>query len=265
LPELEPRQPDVTEELSGSGETTTRQFFDPGLLKAYSRFNARAGLAALEAGEGLGAVYRARLQTLAGETAAAAAAPTQLDEAALPGLLFGNFPTLADVAPEGQGLIAQFLKDAGPLPTGESDGSDTRKVVQLAQSYRDAANKVVKELATGEGATAVAGLKLVERDISLAVMARARLYREQGRLAEALFLFEHVLDKDNVQVNYLNDPILFLELTRTYVMIGRHREALNYLAKLTQARPELWSIQEAIGNLSVLGTVDQAGRTGQQD
>jgi tetratricopeptide (TPR) repeat protein len=137
--------------------------------------------------------------------------------------------------------------------------------VEVADAFQDAARKVVSAAPDEEGRNTVLGLKIPNGDINFAVRERASVYWSRGRLLETLFLMEHAFDKESGKISYLNDPALVLDIARVYCGLKRYREAMNYFYRLVEARPELWLIQESLGNLSVLGTVDQVGRTGQQN
>lgn len=267
---LDPKAPDVEETVVLEEGSTARKYTDPLVLKALASVHARQSLQLLE-----GLPGSVPLKALAGQiigqqvNVAATEIPAALTDELLPAYLFGRYPTPADlggaVGVGTGGLIKAYADALGPLPTAPTDGRDTRLAVVTAQGFLDAGKKLVAESKDEEGRNTVGGLKILENDAFLAVRARAETYRENGRLQESLFLLEHVLDKENSKLNFQNDPLLYLSITRVYCLLGRYREALNYSYRLVEARPELWFIQESLGNLSVLDTVDHAGRTGGQD
>lgn len=271
LKSIDVKAPDTEETVALEDGSASRKFTDPVVLQAMSWYNARRALKVLEGLAGSGVLKWQAEQLLGLKTPLNPAdLPAAVTADTLPVFLFSHHPTPADLgaamgADGSGGLIASFLTALGPIPEASAEGKDTRQVVLTAQALIDAGRKAATASPDQEGRDTVAGLKVLENDVSLAIRARAEQYREKGKLQEALFLLEHTLDKENSKVGFQNDPLLYLSITRVYCALGRYREALNYSYRLVEARPELWLIQENLGNLSVLDNVDRAGRTGGQD
>lgn len=268
LRELDHKVADYEESVTLEEGESVRRFTDPIVLKGLVLLHAgraRKGLEGVPGGSGPLALSE---KLLGGPVTGQA--PAQVDEQTLPAFIFSRFPTPEDYAARlgggSAGYLAGFDQALGPVPAGAGDGRDTRMAVVAGEAFLDAARKGVEGLKKEEGSRIVADLKLLENDVRLAIRARAEAYRAQGKTLEALFLLEHTYDKDNsTKITFTNDPILFIRIVRAYVALGRYREALNYLYRLSAVRSELWFVQESLGNLSVLDTVDRAGRSGGQD
>lgn len=268
---LDLKAPDTEETVTLEDGTASRKFTDPVLLQAYALYNARKALKALDGLAG-SAVLKWQAEQILGlsGTLNPTDIPATVSAEGLPLFLFSRYATPEDLKAavgkaEGPGVVDAFLAALGPVPEQSEEGKDTRQVVLTAQSLVDAGRKTVGASQDQEGRETVSGLKILENDVNIAIRARAEQYRVKGKLLEALFLLEHTLDKENSKVGFQNDPLLLLSITRVYCALGRYREALNYSYRLVEARPELWLIQENLGNLSVLDNVDRAGRTGGQD
>ena len=241
---LDPRAADYEEDVLLPDGPVRRRFYDPQLLRTLAQLNAQLALSALSDAPASVGLYRARAEMILERAPAPVTGlSSQVDVETLPAFLFSDHPTPGDMAraaarlsgpstPGTGGLIGAFLADLGPIPAAPAEGRDTREAVVLAQSYEDAARKVINGSGNEEGKGAVLGLKLVDGDVSLALRERAAAYVDQGRLIEALFLLEHTLDKDNNRLGYLNDPMLLIGITQVYCALGRYREALTYFCLL---------------------------------
>lgn len=269
---IDPKASDYEEKVVLAEGPVTRRYYDLLVLKSLARLHARRALEALP-DDPIADIYRNRARAVLGLAAEKPRdAPTFVDEKWLPIFLFSAYPTPADLssacgdptAKQG-GVFGTYLAALGTLGPEPNEGKDTREAITLAQTYRDLGQKVVASQGNKEGADTVKGLKVVEGDMKQALRRRAGDFVERGRLIEALYILEQTVEKDDLKFDYLNDPLLFVEITRVYCAMGRYREALNYLYRLVEVRPELWLLQENLGDLSVLGTVDHAGRTGQGD
>jgi len=242
-----------------------RRYFDPIILKALARLHAKMALKVLT-NQPLTERYQNRARAVLNLSAEQEDSGLILvTEDTLPLYLFSAYPSpadmRADVGPdvlEGA-VIAQFIDALGPVPAESGAGEDTRRAVVMVQVLEDAGRRLVDTSENQEGRNTVLGLRVIDKDANLALRKRASQYFEAGRFLEAVFLIERALDKDNTSVTFLNDPHLYLEITHAYCVLGRYREAMNYFYRLLQVRPELWLIQENLGNLSVLGTVDNPG------
>jgi len=272
------RDPDHVEEVELPTGRVTRRYYDPLVLRTLAMAHARKALEALGTIQGAG-IYRMRAgRVLAQASPSEEPVPQAIDQATLPVFLFSSYPTPADLArdragegkeggsTEALGFYGTFAAEVGlPEEGAGEDRVQSRRAVGLAQAWVDMGRKIARESGTEEGATTVAGLKVIDADVARAIRNLAHEMERRGRRLEALYLLEHVLEKDQEGFSYQNEPRLFVDITRVYCSLGRYREAMNYFYRLVERYPEMWLVQETLGNLSVLGTVDQAGRTGQQD
>lgn len=273
--DLDVKAPDHQEEVTLADGAVTRRYYDPLVLRSLARLHARQTLAALKELPGAAGLYRARAERVLGTPLEAVSGlPAQVDAQTLPAFIFSEYVTPADMAggvawlggtPPGDGWVGKYLAALGPVPQTSGDGRDTRQAVEVAQAYQEAARKLVAAAKSDEGKNTVLQLRVPDGDVDLAIRERAERYRQKSRLLEALFLLEHTYDKENGKVSYLNDPRLFLDIARVYCSLGRYREAMNYVYRLVESRPELWLVQETLGNLSVLDTVDKVGGGGREN
>lgn len=267
---LNHRAPDFEDQVTLEEGQAARKFTDPLILKALAVAHAKKAASVAEGLVGAGAVMASATRISGGQLALPASeVPSKVSDESLPVFVFSDYPTPADLLSSLKlgkgGLVSAYLEALGPVAVESSEGKDTRLAVTAAQRLLDDAKKVIAASPDVEGKENVAGLKLLEQAVHVAVRARAEQYEEKGRLLDAIFLLEHTLDKENSRLNYQNEPRLYISITRAYATLGRYREALNYLYRLVESRPEFLGIQETIGNLSVLDNVDRSGRTGGQD
>lgn len=267
---LNHRAPDVEEQVTLEEGQAARKFTDPLVLKALAVAHAKKAAAVSEGLVGAGVIKAVAARISGGQLdLPASEVPAKVNDESLPVFVFSSHATPADLLSSlnlGKGgLIPAYLEALGPVAAESSEGKDTRLAVTAAQGLLDDAKKVVAASPDAEGKDNVAGLKLLEQAVHTAVRARAAQYEEKGRQLDAIFLLEHTVDKENSRLNYQNEPRLYIRITRAYAAIGRYREALNYLYRLVESRPEFLGIQETLGNLSVLDNVDRSGRTGGQD
>ncbi len=276
LARVDPKQADYEERVALAHGSVVRRYYDPLVLKTFATIHATRALEVLESVPNAG-IYRMRAERVLGRPLSSGAdLPSVVDSSTLPVFLFSQYPTPADLASyaawlrggeaSGRGLLDTFAQTIEPAVAGhdEADRKETRLVVALAQRYVDIGRRLAGEVG-GEGAETVLGLETIETDAARAMRLSAGRLMARGRLLDALYLLEHVVEKDRDGFTYRNEPGLFVDIARVYCALGRYREAMNYFYRLVERYPECWLVQETLGNLSVLGTVDQAGRTGQQD
>lgn len=272
------RTPDLKITVKSAEGSAERTYYDPLGLLALSRLHARLALKALDGIEGgIAAFQGAQASNLLGEAwdstkLSADAFPPEKDmKGWLPGLIFSEFPTPADLKAAASalakaktskgGLFAAFSGELGAVSKEADQGQAVKATQDLARQVDGLYISSLKDSgAPEEGVSTVKSLNLPRAQVASLVQARAKALNLAGRPLSGLALLEYTFEKEqSSRITHINAPHLFLDTTKAYGQLGRHREALNYLYRLLEPFPELWPVYEAMSNLSVLGTLDQPG------
>ena len=267
---IDGKSPDFSEPSpEGQGE---RKYYDPLYLEGLARLHAATAANRLTGSDALSTYWRTRAEGILGKNTPfnpTSLTPGPMAPETLPGLIFSPLSSLADVrsdmerrtgAAATSGLMAQYQEVLGPISSEPDQGRQTRQSQDLAKVAQDTLLSSIKASGKEDGLATVEGLQLARSLSYELVRTRARQYIDAGRVLEGMTLLEYSFDKENgSQITYINSPMLFLETARAYCLLGRYREAMNYLYRLLEDYPELWSTYEILGNLSVIGTLDQPG------
>lgn len=272
---LDGKAPDFSETVGEGESQAERKEYDPMVLESTARLHARLALKAVGAQSGPASWIAARARAVVGEPlgvepSAVAAAPVTAAE--LPALAFGDLATPADLARDlarlkgetlEKGLESEFLKALGPVTAAPDQGRQVREAQDLGRSWEEALQAQLKALPEGDGPSMAQGLQLPRGLVASLLQARARQLIQAGKALEGLALLEYTFEKEkSSSITWINEPQLFLDTTAAYCQLDRYREALNYLYRLLDSYPQLWSFYEVLGNLSVLDTLDRLGIDG---
>lgn len=199
----------------------------------------------------------------------AGAAVWAAPDAGLGGSLFSPWLTSADLAAEiateaSPGLLGARQPGIAALgigePPGPTDSIDAAR--DEARSFLDATDAWRATLLTTpstDGQALVLDLRLVERFRQEWLVTRARLALSEGRPRQALAYAQLARDVATPDVGPTNSPSLLAVLAEAELRNGHTRESLDALKFLAVAHPEVLGVQEVVGDLSVLESIDRRG------
>ena len=232
-----------------------RQFYDPCIDRSLAvGFMARLG-------EDLGVPPRSRWQ----DNATALATPT---DAELAQTLFAPWLTRGDLAAEAVSASAPGVLGATmpsldlwsvqrPLPA--TDRFDAgRDEARAVTAVVDGWNSALAHMATDDGRAVLTDLDVAERFRQEWLVARGRLALVEDHPQHAMSLLE-LAHHAGEPLGPKNPPGLYALLAEARLRTGRTREALDALAVLADAYPEVHGLFEALGDLAVLEGLDRPG------
>lgn len=218
--------------------------------------------------EPLGAGERLLYDPMIHGTLALALAPQREPPSGIDGLLFSPCLTDGHLSAQQQSPIygekctalglAALSIDAPASPT--DDPEIARAFVHQLDASLDPWLRTRLALATPEGADVLAGLDLVRRLRADWLVALARQQLEAGHPHQAMELLRLALDPESGRaLSPVNGPSLYALTAEANLRTGHVREALDALEVLTGAWPEVIGVDEVLGDLSILKSLDRMG------
>jgi len=243
-------EPLVTE----TGDGFERVFYDPCVHDTVSRHFVPASMVSVGAEA---ADYRA-MGAWAGNGLAGRLFSTWLTPVDLSAAL--NVPP-DDIRPGTVGMRLPSLRKLGVKGmSGAGDSVDAARAdVRTVDKALDAWEGEIREAASDEGKALLDDLGLMKRFRQEWLVVRARGALLNNRPQQALAMLELGRDVAADEVGPTNSPHLYALQAEALVRLGRAREALDALAPLWRARPEITGIKEVLDDLAVLDSLGTEG------
>ena len=162
-----------------------------------------------------------------------------------------------------QCLSGSFLQQAAQASSdlGTADDAQTaREVARELDSHLAAWRAHVAEAGSQEGQQLVADLQIFDIYRGQTLLMLAEHCLEERRPRQALALAQLAQDMSSPrEIGPLNTPHLFAILAEANLLTGRYREALEPLEVLARVFPEVAGLDETVGDLSVLSSMNRQG------
>ena len=160
-------------------------------------------------------------------------------------------------------LEGSLLSDAklGLETLGAIDDAQlAREFVRTLDKYLDQWKAQLSQAPNGDGRQLLADLQLLEIYRAQTLIGLAERALGDSRPRQALSFVQLAQNmRSPREIGPINSPLLFALLAEANLSTGRFREALEPLEILSRSFPEVTGLDETVGDLSVLSSINRQG------